>query len=404
MKKKTKVLIIFIIIIGILVSFFVIKKIQNNKILLSNKNRLKEIKSHYNNYVKVIKETNLYNNKYKKIGTISKNKKLILKKQKITKDTKYFNIDNTNYYVSYKDVKKTKKFNIDNRYKSYIPFNENVITHKNFKLYQDDKEVYKMNISIDTPILVKEDNRYYIEFNNELYYIFKEDTTKTYNKNNTNLKETNEIPVTTYHFIYLEGEVCGEVICHHENQIKEEFNYLKENKYFTINTKEMEWFIDKKIKLPEKTILVTIDDGARAEKFIPFLEKYKINATLFLVTSWYSKDKFKSPYLEIASHSDNLHEGGKCPGDQGSPLKCVDKNILLKDLKTSREKLDNTEAFCYPFFEFNDYSESVLKEAGFKSAYIGTMKKAKQGINKYRIPRITIFNDTSLDDYIKHIK
>ena len=166
----------------------------------------------------------------------------------------------------------------------------------------------------------------------------------------------------------------------------------------------MEWFIDKKIRLPEKTILVTIDDGARAEKFIPFLEKYKINATLFLVTSWYSKDKFKSPYLEIASHSDNLHEGGKCPGDQGSPLKCVDKNILLKDLKTSREKLDNTEAFCYPFFEFNDYSESVLKEAGFKSAYIGTMKKAKQGINKYRIPRITIFNDTSLDDYIKYIK
>ena len=174
MKKKTKVLLILIIIfIAICMSFFAYKTINDNNKQIKEKELIKEIKSHYNKYVITTKNTKLYNKKHISIGTISKNKKLVLNKTNINKNTKYFNIDNTKYYISYKDVKKTKKFNMDNRYKYYIPFNENIITHKNFKLYQNDKEVYKMNISIDTPILVKEDNLYYIEFNNELYYIYK---------------------------------------------------------------------------------------------------------------------------------------------------------------------------------------------------------------------------------------
>ncbi|MBQ2639538.1 MAG: polysaccharide deacetylase family protein [Bacilli bacterium] len=401
MKKKTNVLLIFIaLILIILGSFFALKDSDTN----NKKDLINNIKSHYNKYVITSKDTKLYNNKYKSIGIVHKNKKLILDSIKINKNTKYFKIKDTDNYIKYSDVEKYKhKINIDNRYKKYIVFNENITTNKKVKLYQDNKLIYTINNSLDLPIMRKEEDGYYVEFNNELYLVKNEDIVKTYNKNNTDSKEALEVPVTVYHFIYLDGEVCGEIICHHSSQIEEEFNYLNENSFFTINTKEMEWFIDKRIRLPEKSILVTIDDGARAEKFIPFLEKYKINATLFLVTSWYEKSKFKSPYLEIASHSDNLHEGGKCPGDQGSPLKCLDKNELLKDLKTSRDKLDGTEAFCYPFYEFNDYSESVLKEAGFKSAYIGGMQKAKQGINKYRIPRITIMFDNTLEDYKKYI-
>ena len=403
MKKGTNILLIFIALILIVSgSFFALKKDDN----ITTNNTGDNPNLHYNEYVTTIKNTSLYrkkNNKYIKSGKIYKDKKLVLDKIKINKNTKYFKLKDTNYYIKYNDVKKDNKKDIDSRYKNYLLFNENIISKRKVNLYKNNKLVYTINDKLDLPIIIKDDAGVYIEFNNDLYLVKSTDIEKTYDNNNTDSKEAVEVPVTVYHFIYLEGEECGEIICHHENQIKEEFNYLKENNYFTLNTKEMEWFIDKKIRLPEKSILVTIDDGARAEKFIPFLEKYNIHATLFLVTSWYSKDKFKSPYLEIASHSDNLHEGGKCPGDQGSPLKCVDKNILLNDLKTSRNKLNNTEAFCYPFFEFNDYSESVIKEAGFKTAYIGSMKKATQGINKYRIPRITIFSDNTLEDYKKYI-
>ena len=85
--------------------------------------------------------------------------------------------------------------------------------------------------------------------------------------------------------------------------------------------------------------------------------------------------------MELASHTHNLHTPIVCSGGQGSPLKCQNKEILLSDLKTSREVLDGTKAFCFPFYEFNNYAISVIEEAGFEMAFFGGSKKVTKGIN-----------------------
>ncbi len=413
MKKKTKVVIIILSISVIMLTigsfFFYQQKQQEKKKMEQEQALLKEIKSHYNNYVEVVKDTKLYEQekkKYKEIGKVTKGEQLTLIPEKITKDTKYFKIEGLNYYIKYKDLKKIDSIEEkDHRYKNYLPFNENVLTKEKVNLYQNDKVAYTLNKSLDLPIIRKEDIGSYVEYNDELYLIKNEDIEKIYPKENNNSQAATSIATTAYHFIYLNGDdSCNESICHSENQIKEHFNYLKENNYFTLTTKEMEWFIDSKVRLPEKSILITIDDGSRAENFIPLLEEYKINATLFLITGWYEKEKFASNYLEIASHSNDLHIPGKCPGGQGGPIKCLEKETLLADLKTSREKLDGTEAFCFPFYEFNNYAIEILKEVGFKTAYIGGMKKVTPGINKYTIPRISLNRNTTLNEYANYIK
>ena len=151
------------------------------------------------------------------------------------------------------------------------------------------------------------------------------------------------------------------------------------------------------------SILVTIDDGARAEGFIPLLEEYQVNATLFLISGWYPKEKFKSEYMELASHTHNLHTPRVCPGGQGSPLKCLEKTKLVTDLQISRELLDGTEAFCFPFYEYNDYGISALQEAGFKMGFIGGGRKATPGVNLYKIPRLPLNRYTTLQQYISKI-
>ena len=88
---------------------------------------------------------------------------------------------------------------------------------------------------------------------------------------------------------------------------------------------------------------------------------------------------------------------------QGSPLKCLDRNVLLEDLRKSRETLNGTKAFCFPFYEYNDYAISVLKEAGFEMAFIGAGRRVTPGIDKYKIPRITIQRNTSLNTYINYV-
>lgn len=380
---------------------------QKKDLLVKNSKLLTSIKSHYHDKVITNKEAILYEkkkNKYQKIGTIAKDEILFLENNKLTINNQYFKIKGIDYYIKYKDVIKiTKEKNTSGRYKNYLLFNENIKTKKNFSLYKDEKIVYKFNKSMEFSILIKEDTKYGVIFNDELYYILTDEIEGIYESINRSEEISQSIPVTVYHFLYDEGEKCNEIICNSKKQVIDEFNYLRDNNYYTLNTKEVEYFIDGKINLPKNSILITIDDGARATKFLDILNEYKMNATLFLITSWYNPKDFSSEYLELASHTHNLHTTGICEGGQGSPLKCANREELLNDLRVSKEKLNQTEAFCYPFYEYNQYAIDIVKEAGFKTAYIGDNKRVSIGIDKLKIPRITIYNNISIQEYINLI-
>ena len=410
-KKKIIIfLVIFLVLVGIGtgVGIYLYKQHKEELRIAYEKEMYNKVKSHYSDIVEITKETTLYekvDDNYLEVGSIGASEVVSLEEEKITFETKYFKIKELGYYVKYQGVKKAEKLiEKSDRYKNYLLFNENVVTKENSKLLRDGKVVYTLKKSLDKPIIMKDDKGYYIEEFGELLFVSKEDVEKTYKVNNTNAVEASGVPVTVYHFIYLEGDKsCNEGICHSEKQIKEHFNYLRNNKFFTMNTTELRLYLEGKLRVPKKSILITIDDGARAHNFVPLLEEYKINATLFLISSWYPKSKFKSDYMEIASHTHNLHTPGVCSGGQGSPLKCLDKTKLVADLKKSRETLDGTEAFCYPFYEYNDYAISALKEAGFKMAFMGGYRKAKRGDNLFLVPRIPLNRNTTLQQYTAYI-
>ena len=129
--KKIVLLITAIIILLIItISIIIIRNYNRNKLI-------NEIKSHYNNEVKVIKNTKLYNKNKKVIGTVNKGYTFSLKSKKIdsTNDI-YFNIKDTDYYIYYDSVEKTKKVLKDNLNQKYLVFNNN-IEGKNIKFYID---------------------------------------------------------------------------------------------------------------------------------------------------------------------------------------------------------------------------------------------------------------------------
>lgn len=367
---------------------------------------LTKIKSNYNSVVKTTKDTKLYindNGKYKKKGSI--NKDVILELESIDNirlDNKYFKLLGSDYYVSYKDVVPTTD-TINKRYLNYIEFPLEVTTKENVIYYDENfNELFTMNIPVTSKVIVNLDDYYGISLLSRLVYVKKEDVSKVIEVDST--KEMAEsIPAILYHFIYLDGDTsCNDIICHSEEQIESHFKFLSDNNVFTLNTSEVLSFIKGEINLPKKSILITIDDGARAENFIPFLEKYGLNATLFLVSSWYPVSKFQSPYLEIASHTHNMHTTGVCPTGQGGGINCLPESEILNDLKLSRETLNNTKAFCFPFYEYSNYSINLVKEAGFEMAFIGGSTKIKKGIDPYKIPRYPILSSFGVD-YISNL-
>lgn len=416
MKKRTRkknnkkvIIIISVILIVIVGSLSYIFISYSNKKKIENK--ISEIKSHYNEYVITSKETTLYNEKEEAVGKIGNNVELTLEEYSIDENTKYFKIINLDdeYYIKYENVEAIKELTEKkDRYKNYIPFNENINTKETVNFYDDkNKLIYSFNKNYSLPIIIKEGDMYGVEFNNELLYVKSEDILEIVSNNNTDKTNASGIGVLNYHAFYDETNAeerknCQTEICHSKAQFKTHLDFLKENNILTITMDELEKYIDGKIRLP-KSVLITIDDGPKTEHAVDMLGEYQMHATIFVVTAWIDEPSYyKNEYIELHSHTHDMHRVGVCPGGQGGGIKCLSEETILSDLTTSREELGGSTAIAYPFYEYNDYSIRMLKEAGFTMAFIGESYNSDNlvhvGQDKFRLRRFVIVTYTTLND------
>lgn len=380
---------------------------KNKKEENKRQEKISLIKSHYNKYVKIDHEVNLYDDKENVIGSV-KNIELELKDIEIDENTKYFYSDTIDAYVKYEDVVKidslTKE---DNYWKNYIPFNKEVMLIKGKKLYINDNSFYQFNLKeIKFNPIIIDGEKYYFEYLGHLVYVNKSDIEKEI-ETSYSAEIASSIAVLNYHYIVNKdaGELkeCVQSICITDTQYEEELKYLKDNGYYTATMKDTELFLTVKVNLPKKTVVITIDDGWYVARNIALLEKYEMHGTLFLIGNIAQPDAYKSDYLEIHSHGWNIHNIGECPGNLGGAILCKDKQYLLDDLKKSRDSLNNTTYFCYPFYEYNERAIEILKEAGFTMAFKGGRVKAKPGVNLFKVPRYSITNSDTLKDFISYI-
>ena len=416
-KKKKKInLILIIIFLTLLIATY-----TGFNIFISLDDNIEKVlpvnyEQYYSQFVKIKGNQKIYklvDGKYIEDGMIYNN--VVIELVDVpNKNTEYFKIKNLGeeYYIKYDSIMEVSSNSVINtRYKNYIPFNENIITKSKTTFYDNNGKIYTINKSFSLPIIIKEDNKYYVEFDNKLLHVLKEDVEQIISSENTNKGNTSGVPILNYHFVYdPDSETCNQILCHTEEQFRKHLSYIKENEFFTPTMDELEKYIDGKLQLP-KSVVITIDDGRNVNLATKILEEYKLNATAFIVTSRYNMETefVKSEYVELHSHSHNLHNAGTCPAGhgQGGGLTCLDDETILLDLKTSRELLSGSKVFCYPFYEYNSHSIDLLKKAGFTMAfageYAGGKTEATVGIDKFRIPRWVIVNYTTMDNFISYV-
>jgi len=221
---------------------------------------------------------------------------------------------------------------------------------------------------------------------------------------------TQGVAVLNYHFFYSDGEPCNESICLNTTNFEEQLKYLKDNGYKTLTMDEFVRWMYGEIEIPEKSVLLTIDDGAmgtgahNGNKLIPLLEKYETHATLFLITGWWHINNYQSEYLDVESHTYDMHTEGLCSGfTRGAQLLCSSYDQVIADLQKSIAITGSKNAFCYPFYAYNEAAIQAVKEVGFKVAFAGGGYKATRNSNKYAIPRYPIYKTTSLSTFINYI-
>ena len=227
----------------------------------------------------------------------------------------------------------------------------------------------------------------------------------------TKEKDSGIIVLAYHHFVestekenyYKDNEYVMDI-----NKFEEQLKYLKRKEYIPITSKDLIEYINNEKELPEKSVLITIDDGniSSYNLALPLLEKYEFTSINFVIGSrivpitpkkeegklqFLGEDKLieikeKHKSMEIGSHSYNLHR----TIEGNSPIHVLSEEELIEDLNKSKEFI-TSNVYCYPFGSYNDKMYKALEETNFDLAFtFKEVGKVNKENGKYLINRIEV--------------
>lgn len=223
--------------------------------------------------------------------------------------------------------------------------------------------------------------------------------------------KTNGLAICMYHYVYDKDNPPKEKLNSNfieVHDLEEELKYLTENNYYFPTWEEVEKFVTGDYLLPEKSVVLTFDDGAYSflNLGVPLFEKYKVPVTSFLIGNIEGEKKVKkyaSEYMTFQSHSYNMHRGGGNIG-HGGIFPVMNHDDAVADLQKSIEIGGNGDAFAYPYGDYNDSCVTTVKDAGFKCAVTTEYGRAKPGDDPLLLPRIRMSMGQSLESFKKLVE
>ena len=215
-----------------------------------------------------------------------------------------------------------------------------------------------------------------------------------------NVSLDSKIPVLMYHHISSDPEAWNDIIISPE-KFKEDMLYLKALGYNTIHFKDYFNAVENGTNLPENPIIITFDDGYRSNYVFayPVLKELNMKATIFIIGwsvggqydgydrkpfiphfTWEEgKEMYDSGVIDIQNHSYDLHNFGDNITQGKGVSRLEEENIAdyvsrffedtNKLTNLIEEKIGNDViVFSYPYGIYNELSEIILEDMGFKAS------------------------------------
>lgn len=231
---------------------------------------------------------------------------------------------------------------------------------------------------------------------------------------------TQKLPVFLYHHILPEADNKlftdnGCVIS--LEMFKEHMQFLSENGYHTVTVQELNDFLFEKKDLPDKSVMLTFDDGylSNYEFVYPVLKEYGFTACLFVITGLVEQEnqgydpdllQFMSweqigqanDVFEYASHTDSLHVLDK---EERSLLVTQSPAEVRDDLHKSLQLVSGQSFFAYPYGQYDSETIQRLKEMDFRMAVTTQRGYVTQDSPPFELKRIIVFPSFTLEVFKK---
>src|SRR3989338_396677 len=178
-------------------------------------------------------------------------------------------------------------------------------------------------------------------------------------------------------------------------QFRRQMKFLREKKYDVIPLGQLADVIKSGKKLPHNIVAITFDDGNlnNYTNAFPVLKEYKIPATVFLVSDWIGKPD----HLNTAK----IKEMSAAGIDFGSHTKTHPymeprtKDELKIEILESKKVIEAVTGkpvvtFCFPYGGKNAHAGQILKDAGFKAAFLTMPRDDSIKLDLYKLKRIKV--------------
>lgn len=164
---------------------------------------------------------------------------------------------------------------------------------------------------------------------------------------------------------------------------------------------ELEGFIDSRVYLPPRSVIVTDDDADQSwfDLAVPIVDRYRVLSTSFMITA-YRQDPPPSIYVQRRSHTHDMHRGGA--NEKGLMVNLTPEEIAA-DLRTSAQVLGVGQVVAYPFGHYDQRSKDGVLQAGFTMARTIEPGYVVPGTDKLALPVVRIDYGTTVDDLIRRI-
>lgn len=215
-----------------------------------------------------------------------------------------------------------------------------------------------------------------------------------------------DVPILTYHSV--DGSRSS--ISVNPSTFRTQMFYLRGHGFTTIDLIEYINNLKSGIPFPEKSFVLTFDDGFYNiyRNAFPILNELGFTATIFLVTdlmgqkpSWDMRDEIRKSgvtNMPLMNWNDALEmqRYGFSFGSHGSRhrhLTELNEAELYQDIEDSKCAIENALAspcklFCYPYGEFNSTLQRILRDLGFEGAVTTLFGRNRIGSDFYSLRRI----------------
>lgn len=242
-------------------------------------------------------------------------------------------------------------------------------------------------------------------------------------------KTTSEplVPIIMYHHVKSSQPGKDSIT---QSEFEDDLKYLQKNNYNTITMQDLIDYVYNDGELPENPIILSFDDGLLSTylNVYPLLQQYNMKVVLSILglssekfsktvdininyshATWDQLNEMQaSGLVEIQNHSYDMHNTTN--GRYGSSQKKNEsfeayETYLTEDITLFNEKVNLAlktipNTFTYPYGKYNDNSETILKDLGFKATLtcnfgINVISKDKDCL--YELKRICRAHNQSIE-------